>query len=474
VQLLVLAPGLNLLPLWDDERYTLETAARGPAGIIRALQVDVHPPLYYFLVKAWLALPLPGTQLERARALSALLALASTAIVYFLWLRRLERGQQALFLGLWVLSPCLALYGRMARSYTLQVALALVAIHLARQWLDGEGGRRSMGRYVAAATLLLYTHYLPGLAVMAGTTALDLWRRRWRRLTAPVWIGLLYLPWMAALAAAAGLAGSTKPYWLGANWAVENALKLAYAFVAFQFGETIPAWAGILTAGLVPGVGWALVRSWRAAKRPPALFLLLAAIGYFVAASWVSFAFVGARLLFLLPFYYLFLLRGLEVRRLWGAVTYTGLLVVACGGLASYHRRLDFLNKGYLVDFEQVARLVEQRTGRQRVVVLLDRFASSAGYYLHGLELEYVAILSGPAARREAVERLERTRPPLVWYLRYTRDPSSRELVATLARDYRLERHSFVRYSTLDRKVLGWLGVADQPSYVLEALELRR
>jgi len=475
----LLGARLDLLPLWDDERYTLQTAAKPPGQIVAAVRVDVHPPLYYWLMHAWLKLPLPGSALERARALSALLALGATLVFDRLWLRGLAWERRALFLGLWVSSPCLVLYARMARSYTLQLLLAVVAIRAARDWLQAPANRAAMGCYIAAAAVLLYAHYLPGLAVVLSTAALGLWRRQWRHLAAVALIALLYLPWLGAFLASTRLVAEHRPYWLAANVAAENLLKLSYVLVAFCYGETPPAWALAAGAALLPVLGWTLWKAWRSAARPPMLFVLVAAAGYFVASSWVSFAFVGARLLFLLPFFYLFLVGGLDARRWHGALTYAALLAIACGGLASYYRRQDFLNKGYLVDFEQIARHVEEQSRERTALVLLDRDLSSAGYYLHGLRIPHPEILHGDrASAGRALDRLRAERPQVGWYLRYSRDLTPGRihglLDGELARDWAISRHGFVAYSALDRAALGWLGLAGPPSHVVELLELRR
>ncbi len=474
-QTLLLTPRLDLLPLWDDERITLHTAGRPPAQIIRAVQVDVHPPLYYFLTGAWWQLPLPGNRLLRTRALSVLLALAATVLFHRLWLRHLPFERRALVLILWVTSPCLLLYARIARSYTLQLLLVVVAIRLAHDWLRDPGSRRFQIGYVAAATVLLYTHYLPGLAVVASTTALVLWRRQWRGLGLLGWIALGYLPWIVTLVHTAGLVAATSPYRVAGNWAVENVFKLGYAFVALQFGETIPLWAGVVALLLLPAIGAALWSAWRQGPHPPVLFLLLAAAGYFIAASWVSFAFVGARLLFLLPFYYLFLLRGVEIRRPLGALTYAGLLLVAAAGASSYYRKQDFLNKGYLVDFEAISRTVHQRTGSETAYVLVDRFSTSAGYSLHGPNLPYVRIVASDTARKEALDRIVHDRPPRVWYVHHTRyGTGHQDLVERLAPAYQVERHLFVPYSSWDRAVMRVVGQGDPPTHVIEALEFGR
>jgi len=473
-QALLLSPQLDLLPLWDDERFTLHTAAQQPSRIIRALRVDVHPPLYYFLVHAWLKLPLPGDDLTRVRALSALFALGSTLLFCLLWLRGLAWKHQALFLGLWILSPCVVLYARIARSYTLQLMLAVVAIRLAHDTLRSPRDVSRMAGYIVSAILLLYTHYLPGLALVAATLALGLWRRHWRHILALGLITLAYLPWIGVLGDAAILVGQARPYWLGANWLIESALKISYMFVAFHFGETAPLWGMALGLALIPSIGWALWKAWSSVP-PSSLLLLLAVIGYLIASSWVSFPFVGARLLFLLPFYYVFLVRGFLALRMPGAVSYAVLIVIACGSLVSYYRKQDFLNKGYLVDFQQIGRSIEERSRGQEAFILLDHFSSSAGYYLHGPSFSHLAIIDNEHARERALEQLRAARPALAWYVHYTRPTSLHRLVENeLSRDYTIQRHGFVPYSRLDRRAMELLGFQDPPAYLVEVLEFRR
>ena len=484
VQAALLSYRIDLLPVWGDERYTLETSALPPARILDALRVDVHPPFYYFLVKAWLKLPFPGTDLVRARALSAIVALVATCAFYRLWLAGLPFLNRALFLGLWVFSPCLVLYARMARSYTLQLLLTLVAIRLARDWLRQPSSAGAMARYIVAATVLLYTHYLPGLAVVLGTAAIGLWRRQWMHALAPAVIALAYAPWLGTLIATSGMVARGQPYEVGPNSAVGTAVNLAYAFVAFNFGESIPVWAMAVGAVLLPALACALWMAWQRSPHPPLLFLLVAAIGYIGAARWVTFAFIGARLLFLLPFYLLFLLRGLPlldpapgVRRL-SRATYAGLLLMACAGLTSYYRKQDFLNKGYLVDFDQIARFIEQRSQTEPALVLLDRQVSEAGYALHRAGFRgRVEVLAAQPNFDRAVMDVRHHQRPLVWFLRYGRDllPGSHleHFEADLSRDYQVERFGFVPFSAIDHAAMRALGMRQRPAYMIEVIELR-
>lgn len=59
-------------------------------------------------------------------------------------------------LALWVLSPCLLLYARMARSYSMQLAVALLTIYAAFKWIE----RPQSGRWLLATAALRSRFYM--------------------------------------------------------------------------------------------------------------------------------------------------------------------------------------------------------------------------------------------------------------------------------------------------------------------------
>jgi uncharacterized membrane protein len=266
VQSCLLFYRLDLLPVWGDEQFTLHVIQRPWAEIPPILRADIHPPVYYFLLTAWTNLPWPGTLIEQARGFSAFVALLSTVLFYALWLRKKPAAVTMWFLALWVLSPTLLLYSRMARSYSLQLFAAILAVHAAVAFLRDSGSGRRLLAYVAAAVLLLYIHYLPGLAV-TGAVAVLLALRCLREKSRPLikrWlamnllIAVLYLPWLTTLAHALTRVSEADPYFLVDNFALETIVKLVYWFTSFTFGESFPAWAIVLGFVLGPGLVWLL------------------------------------------------------------------------------------------------------------------------------------------------------------------------------------------------------------------------
>ena len=135
LQALLLLWNLDLLDPWGDEWSTLTTQVSQPVS--QVVPIDpMHPPLYHVLLHYWNQLPWTLSPVATMRAMSVVWALVATIVIYALWLRREGPRFQAMFLGLWTLSPCLLLHARMARSYSMQLALASLAIYAAPQWAE--------------------------------------------------------------------------------------------------------------------------------------------------------------------------------------------------------------------------------------------------------------------------------------------------------------------------------------------------
>ena len=85
VLLLLLAYALRLYrldgqSLWWDEGISLHLATSSLGEIVRDRLANIHPPLYFFLLKGWLALV--GVSPFTGRYLSVLAGLLSVALVF--------------------------------------------------------------------------------------------------------------------------------------------------------------------------------------------------------------------------------------------------------------------------------------------------------------------------------------------------------------------------------------------------------
>jgi hypothetical protein len=427
---------LDLLPVWGDEQFTLDTSLQPLAKIAEIVRGDIHPPLYYFLMHYAIQSPWPAALIVKARAFSGLWALAATIPLHRWWFRSNR------FLLLWTLSPCLVLYGRMGRSYTLQLFLGCLALYWGMALVRDPRRRGALLLYSAAGTLLLYTHYLPALAILLAVGAFLLYRRAWIAAAAPVAImTLAYAPWLIQMRTAFERIVRAEPYAVTQHPALEQTIRLLYLPVSFTLGESLPPWVMVGGALLAPALA---VTLWRSLKKPPdwlgAVFLATA-IGYAGAGRWVSFAFIPARLLFALPFYLMLL-----TRRAWICAA---LACLSIGSLHSYFHQEDFLNKGYLLPFDQIADVIERGSGGRPAQLIVDA----------------PGVAVSPLTRRLASFMTPRPDAEVLWVLR------SRASARSPLGAREIRRMEFVSYSAFDRYMMKLLDWKTQPSHVLELTE---
>jgi hypothetical protein len=172
-------------PLWFDEIFTLRVARLPVPDLVRALAADMHPPLHFLLVHAWIALP-PG---EAWVELPGVAIGAATVAATFGFARALAGGNVALLAALLLaLHRHHVYFSQEVRSYALLWLWYVLAAWMAWRWVR-DGRPRDAALYVATAAAALWTHYQAGFVL----AFLGLWgvlalARAPRRLAA--WAGL--------------------------------------------------------------------------------------------------------------------------------------------------------------------------------------------------------------------------------------------------------------------------------------------
>ncbi len=471
LQIMMHLPALGHLPPWSDEQYTAALVAL-PGDVFWAeAGRDVHPPLYYLVLKGWLAV-VPLEPLTAMRLLSVLFGLGATVAFDRLWLQSLAPTPRLAALLLWASSPTWLLYARMGRSYSLQVLLVLLALG----WLMQKDHPRLI-RAGLAAGLCLLTDYVTGLALMAAC-GVALLQREGPLARGSLGVGLA----LAGLSAASLGPG----IWENAGKWLDRAgsglspgsmlLGLGFGGASLVYGETLPGIAWVLALLVTVPLGLLILRGLGRSMRPILVLALLALVG---VAGWVGFSFVPARVLYLGPFLILFAVRGIPEGGQW--LRPALLLLGAWGGirasgLPSYWMQQDFLNSGYVLPLNMLAREVLVQVGEDRAGALLviDAFNTDANGVLRALEEPIPTVV---VDREEAVERVARlvedpgVRRILV--LRNTHDLSpggSNERIEALlaARMVEGEPTRWLEYNWLQRLGIAQLGWGYVPSHYLQ------
>ncbi len=191
---------LNFQPLWFDEGYSFYFAHLPVPALLAATAVDIHPPLYYLVLKVWLAVwdaLLPAV--VGARLLSVLWGVLTIPILWAIG-RQLGRqhagGWAALLLAI---SPFHIYYSQEIRMYGMVTCLSALGA-----WMTLEALERRQAVWWAGAglTLLaaLYTQYYAVFIILALTVFIVMgrrWREHWRAWCAVLaGTALAYLPWV--------------------------------------------------------------------------------------------------------------------------------------------------------------------------------------------------------------------------------------------------------------------------------------
>ena len=232
-------------PLWLDEALSVNIARLPLADIVDALRRDGAPPLYYFLLHAWMAVF--GENDWAVRALSAVIGVAALPAAFQVGRRMGGRWLGWASVVLLATSPFAIRYSNEARMYSLVVLLALVAHLVVLRAVDRPTGPR-LALVGLATAALTYTHYWAFFLIASAGAALLYvgWRRQIRSAflaVAAVAAGaLLFLPWVPTL-----LYQSAHT---GAPWAYEPEPNLLAGQLAVFAGGTTEA-GSFLALGLV-------------------------------------------------------------------------------------------------------------------------------------------------------------------------------------------------------------------------------
>ncbi len=471
---------LDLLPVWGDELHTLRTIDHPVSEIAAIITKDVHPPLYFVALHAWTALPLPWAGIGALRAFSVMWALLATLLLDIFWTRSWKGPARWIALSLFALSPCLLLYGRMARSYSMQVALVLVCLGLLRQWMEEPGSMRlALGSFASMVTLL-YTHYVPGLAVLAGF-ALVGWHSVGVRRAAgfALMVVAAFIPWVTGLIGAVRWWGAadrfTAHYAVSNNLVLEHIVKAGFGLVSLTIGESFLG-VSLLLAPVMLALAFLGVRIPQVSRWFVALLIVAAAIGYFAVAWWDSYPFIPARMLWLLPFLSMAVALGIsELRR--PAIQSAVILAILLSFVSSdllYFRRENFLNPGYAAPLREIAGTLN-RQADPGDLILVDAYNTDAD--------ALAALLSGRTPfvileQKRSAEASNLTRSAAtVWIVRNTRDVSPGLLTTRLQSEAcagRQERDTMLEpYATWQRTAMRLAGFASVPTHFYQLTECR-
>jgi uncharacterized membrane protein len=215
--------------LFFDEIFSVHAALLPWQEMFRFLAEDlIHPPLFYVLLKFWIALG--GETLVWLRLFSIFwMTLAILPLVLLCRELRFKFAETLTALALLAVNGSLIKYSQEVRMYSVLFCLALFSLLFFIRYLN-RTEKLVFGALLLTNLLLVYTHYFGWLVVASQFVAIIFWRREllFRFCTGLAALILSFAPWaLMVLAAAQTNSG------VGQNigWMQKPVLKVVLSFV---------------------------------------------------------------------------------------------------------------------------------------------------------------------------------------------------------------------------------------------------
>lgn len=150
--------------IWFDEAFSAYLLRYNFIDIARYTASDVHPPLYYWLLKLWSLVF--GESIIALRSLSLVFIMCAVVVAYFFAKKYFGKKSALLTVVLMSISPMLVRYSEEARMYGLVVLIATAAtVVLVEATLKPT--RRKWILYGVLVSLGMWTHYFTAIIWLA-------------------------------------------------------------------------------------------------------------------------------------------------------------------------------------------------------------------------------------------------------------------------------------------------------------------
>lgn len=373
---------------WIDELISLCHAAtiQDVASFLTPACGNVHPPLYFLILKGWSAF---GGGEVYLRLLSVFFGVAVIPAVYFLGREILAEAPAVGATFLVAVSPFYLLYDREVRMYSLLTFLTVSSVYFFLRALR-TGRNVHWALYTILTTLNVYVHYHACLVVAFEWVFYFLGYAKYRQF------------WLKAVISQLVVA-SCFVFWLPGFWyQIQNPtlftldapdkfpvvigawiVKPFYIFYAFSLGQTILPWnviaiAGAIVVAIVAFLGVRSLRGHRDALEFTTLFLAVPlTIGMLVSLSMPRYY------VFLAPVYYLVLAQGvLSLSRpsIKGVACFL-LLVPIAVSTSNYFQNREFHILESVDPWREVGAYIREQAKPEDCVIAIGA-SRPLGYYL--------------------------------------------------------------------------------------------
>lgn len=400
---------LDRFSFWIDEIITVcsADAIQDMRTLFTPSCGNMHPPLYFLLVKIW---SWAGRDDGWLRLLPALFGVVTVPVVYLLARELAGKSAGLVACALAAVSPFLLLHDRELRMYSLLTLLSTGSLLYFLRALRHER-HADWAVFTVLSILNLYTHYHAVLVLFGQALLLLLWVRRlqqWRPvLVSAVVIAVAFGFWMPQFVyqvqhpAAFALDAPDKfPVISGAG-----AARLGYALFAMGVGQTVLPWRPIAVLGMVVIGALGAMGLWYARRHPrmPAVVMACGAapllLGFAVSQSMPRYY------IFVTPIFFTVVAVGwLAVRKAWArSALASALLLVAGFGVTNYFRGRDFHILATVDPWREVGAHLTEHAQPGDCLLPLGSYLPLK-YYTNGLAPFQNAVVSDVATAAACIE----------------------------------------------------------------------
>ena len=357
---------LTLPSVWFDEGYSMYLMRYDLTDLTHYTAIDVHPPLYYYLLKGWTSLF--GGSVVACRSLSVVLGVAVLVLVYLLIKKLFNRKSASLATFLVAISPMFVRYGIEARMYMLVLVIALLTVFAfynllhtgKRRWVVAMGILMSLGMWTHYFTAMIWLSfwvyrliYLYSHGLRGKKLAKSYFDANWI-IAHVVAIGL-YLPWIpVALKQTKTLTGG---FWIG-DVNISTLPGYLSEFFAFSKPQDATNWlvpaiyAGVV---LVSYLIYKAVSKAKGSQRDNLMLVITMAVAPVVILTLLSLppfepVFVSRYVLFSAVFLAIVIALGLNLAKVKSTLTLLATVVVVglfCTGDVNVYRMASYDNYFY-------------------------------------------------------------------------------------------------------------------------------
>lgn len=197
---LICIPTLNR-PMWFDEAYSSYLVKGDMGQITKMTALDVHPPFYYWCLRAWTLIF--GRSVIGMRSLSVLFSVLAIICLYILLKRWTKNNKSALFLtSLFAACPFLIYYSGEMRMYSLSCLIIIFGTLILDVALE-KNKKIYWLLYSLTISVALYTHYFVALGFAAHFIYLIFYFKKHGFNKNLIWVYILavimYIPWIPIL-----------------------------------------------------------------------------------------------------------------------------------------------------------------------------------------------------------------------------------------------------------------------------------